>query len=183
ISFLRTMPNMKIFAPCGKSDFSYLLNMALIDGGPVAIRYPRDCARDLSVLPVLEGYFCTETADIVLIGIGPLMEECLIAHERLLAVGIKCSVFYSPQVWPITDTCASQVQRASLIITVEDNITAGGFGNALLQRLHDEGYGGKLISLGHTHEVIAQGPRRYQLERAGLTAENIISEVLKYAQR
>jgi len=182
LSYLRTIPGMTIFAPAGSDDFDFLLGEALKIKGPVALRYPRDEARSYTLSCSLAGsYRGDENPDLLLVGVGPLVRECLEAAEVIRRGGKKVGVYYVPQVWPLPTELVELARSTTLVVTAEDNILPGGFGASLQEILSSQGYQGRVKCLGFADGFVAQATRTRLLERAGLTAEGIVTVVDSYA--
>ncbi|MBT9152083.1 MAG: 1-deoxy-D-xylulose-5-phosphate synthase [Firmicutes bacterium] len=181
LSYLRTLPGMKIFAPVGKDDFGFLLAEALKQPGPVAVRYPRDEARHLGLKPssLLGQCIGDREPEVLLVGVGPLLGECLEAAKVLRANGFLVGVYYAPQIWPLPLPLLELVSRTPLVVTVEDNILSGGFGSSLEESLERVGGTGraKIIRLGYKDGFVAQASRARQLALAGLNAPQIVTLV------
>jgi 1-deoxy-D-xylulose-5-phosphate synthase len=177
LSYLRTMPTMRILAPCGAKDLPKLLEGALSQaGGPVAIRYPRDLANNEE----LDFNMIEEATDVLLVGVGPLYWECHAAAGILQEEGIDAQALYCPQVWPISEELLLWGSQASLVVTVEDNVVSGGFGSALREVLSS---GVCVKSLAFADGFVSQAPRRELLREAGLTRESIVGVVREWQEK
>ena len=177
LSYLRTLPNMTILAPSGEQDLLPLLEKALSLAAPVALRYPRDCARALPAqVPVHGALLFDEAPECLLVGVGPLFLACYEAARRLTQQGIRVGVWYCPQVWPLEDELIRLASRAKLVVTAEDNILAGGFGAGVAEALAE--CPAKLVRLGFTHGTVPHAPRSVLLKRMGLTPEGVVAAVL-----
>ena len=182
ISFLRTMPGMRIVAPAGAWDLPELLADALMHGsGPVALRYPRDYA--LNALPLPGLLPCggrLGEGDVLLIGVGPLYYEARAAAELLRAEQTPAAVFYAPQIWPLTEELLEAVGAARLVVTAEDNVLAGGFGSALCEAVMLRGMQTRIITLGYGGNLLPQASRGELLRGAGLTAADMAARVREH---
>lgn len=182
LSYLRTIPGMTILAPSGGDDFAYLLGEALQAHGPVALRYPRDEAGQYGLSSSLTGSYQGDEGPLVLlVGVGPLVKECLEAAAVIRQGGRKVGVYYAPQVWPLPTELVALAHRTPLVVTVEDNVLPGGFGASLQEALAGSGYLGRVRSLGFTDGFVGQASRARLLERAGLTAGSIVALVGRHA--
>jgi len=182
LSYLRTIPGMTIFAPAGGDDLAYLLGEALKMHGPVALRYPRDEARHYGLFCSLAGsYSGDENPAVLLVGVGPLVKECLEAAEVLRRGGKKIGVYYVPQVWPLPTELVEFALKTDLVVTAEDNVLPGGFGSSLQEALASNGYKGLVKCLGYRDGFVAQATRARLLELAGLTALGITAMVDNHA--
>ena len=182
LSYLRTIPGMTIFAPAGGDDFAFLLGEALKMNGPVALRYPRDEARHYGLICSLAGsYRGDENPAVLLVGVGPLVKECLEAAEIIRRGGKKVGVYYVPQVWPLPTELVELALKADLVVTAEDNVLPGGFGASLQEALAGNGYKGLVKCLGYRDGFVAQATRARLLELAGLTVLGITAMVDNHA--
>lgn len=182
LSFLRTMPGITVYAPSSSSDLPYLLEQAVTSSAPTALRYPRDVATPLDLPLTTSGQLLCGQPQILLVGVGPLLKECLTAYERLKGEGINVGVYYCPRVWPLPEDLLLTACKSRLIITVEDNIVAGGFGSSLHEALSARGWQGTIRSLGFANGFVSHASRYQLLLQAGLTAENITEVVHMHEQ-
>ncbi len=115
----------------------------------------------------------------LLVGVGPLLGECLEAAKVLRANGFLVGVYYAPQIWPLPLPLLELVSRTPLVVTVEDNILSGGFGSSLEESPERVGGTGraKIIRLGYKDGFVAQASRARQLALAGLNAPQIVTLV------
>ena len=181
LSYLRTLPHMTVLAPSGQEDLLPLLEEALRLESPVALRYPRECARALpQKLPLHGTLLIDEEPECLLVGVGPLFLECYKAASRLKSQGVRAGVWYCPQVWPIDERLLALASRVKLVVTAEDNILAGGFGASLAEA----GLAGKtkLVRLGFSDGAVPQAPRPVLLAGAGLTADGLVAAVIHALQ-
>lgn len=182
LAYLRTIPGMTIFAPAGEDDFAFLLGEALKMNGPVALRYPRDEARHYDLAYSLAcSYRGDENPAVLLVGVGPLVKECLEAAEVIRRGGKKVGVYYVPQVWPLPKELVELARKTDLVVTAEDNVLPGGFGASLQEAVASTGHKGRVKCLGFRDGFVAQATRARLLERAGLTALGIIAMVDNHA--
>ena len=182
LSYLRTMPGLTVYAPVGSDDIPRLLEHALGINAPVALRYPRDKANPVELPVTTTGEVLCGRGDILLVGVGPLLLECIKAYHELKDNDIATCVYYCPQVWPLPDDLIEKSLEARLIITLEDNILAGGFGSSLSEALAKQGAGNKIHCLGFDNGFVQQAPRQVLLAEAGLSAAKIREVVEEYEQ-
>ncbi len=101
------------------------------------------------------------------------------AAELLAAQGIAAAVVNARFVKPLDADCLYRVaQRAALVVTLEENITLGGFGTSVCELLATAGLIVPVLSLGIPDIILGQGPRDILLARLGLTPEAVRQTVL-----
>jgi len=182
ISFLRAVPNLTVLAPSSGPELSAMLRWALKQDGPVAIRYPRadtvpyngrvelDWQGPIPALELKAGRDC------VIFAVGPLVETALQA-ARALEPEISCGVVDIRSLKPLDHELLLRVARfTGCVITLEDNVLAGGFGSSILELLSAE-QGIKVERIGYPDRFIPQGSIAQLHQEYGLTAENIVCTV------
>ena len=165
LSYLRAMPNMIVMAPADENELRRMLYTAIYHDGPAAVRYPRGTglgvALDDTITPVALGKSkVVRTGDDVLIlAIGRPLHDALTAAETLAAEGVACTVVNCRFVKPLdTGRIGDLVRRIPRVVTVEDNMLAGGFSSAVLEHLGDAGIGGfSLRRLGINDTFVEHG--------------------------
>src|SRR3990172_5026503 len=182
ISYLRHIPNLLFMAPKDGEELREMLRFALRHDGPSAIRYPRG-----KVLPNL-GYgirntelttgkakVLSEGDDIVILAVGNTVHPALQAAERLRADGIGPSVVNVRFIKPLDeDLILSLAEKSKRIVTVEENVLAGGFGSAVLECLSKAGLADILVKrIGIGDEFVEHGAQSVLRKQHGLDGEGI----------
>ncbi len=182
LSYLRMVPNMTVLAPKDESELRDAVFTALkLERGPVAIRYPRGkgLGRDLSApytyLAPGESEQLRDGTDIALIAVGTMVGPCLNAADMLAAEGLSVSVVNARYVKPLdTDTMVRVARKTGVVLTVEENVLPGGFGDAVASALRDAGcHSVRLRTLGLPDRFLAHGPQELLLKTVGLSADGI----------
>lgn len=182
LSYLRSMPNMVVMAPRDENELARMLATAMRYDGPAALRYPRGRAvgvpveRPLRPLPIGRGEVLAEGTDVLLIGIGRPVNDCLRAMEELKRLGISAAVIDARFVKPMDETLICEwVLRIPRVVTVEENVLQGGFGSAVLETLCDHGVGFQAVRrLGIPDRFIEHGPQALLRELAGIDTKAIV---------
>lgn len=184
-SFLRHMPNITLMAPKDENELQHMLHTAFELNQPVALRYPRGNGvgvkldEEVVTLPIGIAEEIKPGDDIVFFAIGSMVEACKQASEFLGYVGIEAGVVNARFIKPLDgDMLIRIASRTKYIVTVEDNVLAGGFGSAVLEFLNDHGIAQpKVLRLGFPDKFIEQGPRKDLLAKYTLSGENIAKRV------
>ena len=176
LSYLRLIPNLKIAAPKDATELCALLETALATDGPVAIRYPKgpvSASPDLPVEPLPVGRWeeVRKGKDAV------IFEVAGEAAERLEMQGLSCGVINARWVKPVDPRIADWARAYPTVLTVEDNVGAGGFGGAVLEALAPHGLAGRVRNLALPDAFLPHGKASDILKEHGLDAAGIARAV------
>ena len=185
LSFLRCIPNIQIMAPRDAADLKAMTRHCLTLEGPTAIRYARGKApsigdttgRDISCGEILR-----HGDDATLLGLGPVLQNCLEAAERLERIaGLSVAVADARWVKPLDEELIERL-AGKPIITIEENSIVGGFGSAVLEHFEKRDMLGRvrLKRLGFPDEFVPHGTREEQLADIGLDVDGIVESVRKF---
>jgi 1-deoxy-D-xylulose-5-phosphate synthase len=185
IAYLRTLPNVVLMAPANAEELQAMLGAAFELRMPVAIRYPRDAApaADGPVAPVELGRAVRlrEGSDVVLAAYGTMVPLALAAARILAGSGVEASVINARFAKPVdAATISAALERARLLVTLEEHAVAGGFGSAVLEAL--AGLDGVLpptLLIGVPDRFIEHGSRDSLLAKLGFTPQGIADKVLR----
>ena len=184
-SFLRHIPNLMIMAPKDENELRHMLYTAFHVNGPVVIRYPRGNGLGVSIdqpfqqLVIGSAESLKVGNDIVFLATGAMVEPCQRASQLLEVQGIQAGVVNARFIKPLDEQMIRGLSRdVGIIVTVEDNILAGGFGSAVLEYINEQNFNWvKVLRLGFPDEFIEHGKREKLLAKYKLTAEGIAAEV------
>ncbi len=142
ISYLRMIPNMTLMSPRDEEELRHMLYTAVNLGKPCAVRYPRGSGTGV---PLSDGFHAIvpgsgeilETgSDIAIVAIGDMVAPSLVARNILLSSGISAMVVNARFIKPLDEQLLSDIAaRFEVIVTVENNVLAGGFGSAVMEFL------------------------------------------------
>ncbi len=189
LSFLRQIPGMSLMAPRDEAELVRMLRTAVGAGRPVAIRYPRGSGPEAAIpsgpgpgmVPWGKGELLAEGKDVLLVGIGSTVAMCLDAAEELRKQGVSAAVVDARFVKPLdADLLLPLVRRIGRVVTVEENLLAGGFGSAVMELLeeHDE-HPQRFRRIGVRDRFVEHGSPAQLREECGLTAAHIVSGALR----
>lgn len=191
LSFLRHIPNLTIMAPKDENELRHMLYTAVKMDGPVAIRYPRGSGLGVAIdepmkqLPLGLAEELRTGKDVVLLAAGAMVAPSLAASDLLAAQGISAWVINARFIKPLDEQLIRSLARSvGVIVTVEDNILAGGFGSAVLEYINSQSLNWvKLLRLGMPDTFIKHGSRAELFAKYHLDAEGIASNVATYLHR
>ena len=138
LSYLSGIPNMHIMAPKNKWELSDMLKFAVDFDGPIAVRYPRGVACDSMKeqrAPIEYGRaeLLKKGKDIALLAVGSMVQTALFVDELLQREGIDATIVNARFVKPIdTDMVDTLLKDHRMIVTMEENVLCGGFGEHVL---------------------------------------------------
>ena len=107
----------------------------------------------------------------------------LIAADRLADQGIAVTVVDPRWTKPVDPALAGLARRARLVVTVEDNGLAGGFGDAVARLLRDEGVAVPLKTFGIPQRFLAHGTRDEVLDEIGLAPQHLARQITEAVAR
>jgi 1-deoxy-D-xylulose-5-phosphate synthase len=181
LSYLRHIPRMTVMAPRDQSELVAMLKSSLKYSGPIAIRYPRGSGPQeevdyrLPVLPFGRGELLREGEDLVILAVGPLVYQALEAAEQLSMKGKEAAVINCRFVKPLDEELILEwSNRTKKVITIEENVIAGGFGSAVLELLADRGFNGEAARMGIPDSFLGHGAPDLLCRSIGLNAAGII---------
>lgn len=165
ISYLRMIPNFIVAAPRDENELRHLLYTAVRSGLPFAVRYPRGNGIGVSMdSPLKEikpgtGEIMRRGSDILMIAVGRMVHNTLEAARKLATEGIEATVIDARYIKPLDEKLIlNEAEKIGRIITVEDNILAGGFGSLVAETLADNRMDGiPLLRIGLPDEEIEHG--------------------------
>ena len=182
LSFLRLIPNLKIAAPADATELCALLETALASDGPIAIRYPKGpvpSTPQLPVEPLPIGRWeeLRKGPDAVIFAVGRMVEVAMEAAERLELQKVSCAVVNARWIKPVDPRIVNWARSHPVVVTVEDNVGAGGFGGAVLETLAPHGLAGRVRTLALPDEFLPHGKASDILKEHGLDSAGVAKAV------
>ncbi len=182
LSYLRMVPNMVVGAPSDGVELAGMLESALDHDGPIAIRFPKASVSALPQLPaepIPIGVWeeLSEGEDLLFLAVGRMVEVAQKAAAGLAGKGISCGVVNARWVKPMDPRLPEWVSRYRKVVTIEDNVVAGGFGAAVLESLSITGDSGKVTVLGLPDRFLPGGSVEELMRELGLDADGVIKRV------
>lgn len=189
-SYLRHLPNMMIMAPADENQLRQMLYTALMHDGPVAVRYPRSSGigcpmEELKAIPPGSARVLQEGDQLTLLAVGSMVQPARQAAQELARQGIATACIDARFVKPLDEKLILHyAARTGRMITVEENVLAGGFGSAVLELLQQCGLNQvQVMRLGVPDCFITHGSRDILLKQCGLTGEQIAAAALELMQK
>ena len=184
LSYLRTMPGMTIFVPKDENELRDMLYTALQMDTPTALRYPRGIACDLYHdfrAPIRWGKseILYDEEGIALIAVGSMLETAASVRTHLRDLGYSCSLINARFVKPLDEQCLMRAAASHrLIVTLEENVRTGGFGDHVLEFLNDIGSEVRVINIALPDEYIEHGSVDVLRAETGLDRDSILKRII-----
>ena len=190
LSFLRDIPNLILAAPADENELQHMLKTAFDSNAPFVLRYPRGAGFNVEMdakpkrLEIGKGVWLKKGKDVNILAIGNRVHPALQAAEILKEKGLDCGVINMRFIHPLDTTLIDEALKLShRIVTVEDNILAGGFGSAVAEYLADKQADFKLLRLGIHDEFVEHGKVAKLYDQLGLNAEQMMQHILKWNKK
>jgi 1-deoxy-D-xylulose-5-phosphate synthase len=178
LSYLNMIPGMTILAPADGNQLSEMLEFAINMDGPVAIRYPRGSAEAEHLrLARFKGSNNTisKGSDVQILAVGSMLDEAIKASEILKEKGISCGISNIAVVKPMDTSFADFDTK--LMVTLEDNVISGGFGETFASEYKDAPY--KIVNIAIPDEFVEHGDVTSLRKQCGIDAESIANRVME----
>ena len=184
LSYLSSIPNMCVMAPKNKWELSDMLKFAIRQEGPVAIRYPRGEAFDgladfRAPITAGKGEVLYDECGIALLAVGSMVKTALEVRARLRDLGYSCSLINARFVKPMDEEL---IRRAAgehdLLVTMEENVRSGGFGDRVLEYLNDIQAKVPVISVALPDDYVEHGNVEVLKKETCVDADSIVKRIL-----
>ncbi len=179
LSFLRCLPNLVIFTPSDEAECRNMLYSAFLHEGPAVVRYPRGAgpgvqeSRDMQPIPVGKADIIKEGQEVALLAFGTMLKPASLAGDKLGATVINMR-----SVKPLDEALIRRVAADhDLLVTVEENVVAGGAGSGVAEVLSQAECSTPVIHLGLPDCHVEQGESAEVLAGLGLDADGIIRAI------
>ena len=183
LSYLSGIPNMHIMAPKNKWELSDMLKFAVDFDGPIAVRYPRGVACDSMKeqrAPIEYGRaeLLKKGKDIALLAVGSMVQTALFVDELLQREGIDATIVNARFVKPIdTDMVDTLLKDHRMIVTMEENVLCGGFGERVLSYVQETYPGIRVLPVALPDSYVEHGNVDLLKKEVGIDAETIADTV------
>lgn len=184
-SYLRHLPNMKVLAPKDENELGRMLKTALSLEGPVALRYPRgegigaSLEEPFTPLESLAAEVLEEEGEIAILAVGSMVDAAQKTAKLLKEEELSAAVVNMRTVKPLDEELLHRMaHEKKMLVTMEENALAGGFGSAVLEALADAGLLVPVVRFGIGDAFIEQGKPQELLEMAGLLPEQMARSIL-----
>ena len=183
LSYLSMIPNMTVCAPKNKYELYDMLYFAYQYHGPIAIRYPRGSAYEgfKNMRPPIEygkSELMFEGEKIALVAVGSMVQTAVEVREKLLDKGINATVVNARFVCPLDIECLDRLSRDHhWIVTMEENVLKGGFGEACGDYLLAKHEDVRLLHVGVPDVYVEHGGVDQLKKTLHMDADSIVERI------
>ena len=185
LSYLSSIPNMHIMAPKNKWELSDMLKFAVEFDGPVALRYPRgeayDGLKDFR-RPIVYGKseVIYEEEDIALLAVGSMVKTAEQVRRNLKEIGYSCTLVNGRFIKPVdTDILEELAKDHRLIVTMEENVRSGGFGERVQDYIVDRELPVHVLEITLPDEYVEHGNVSLLYEEVGIDADSVTKRIIE----
>ena len=182
-TYLTGIPNMHVCAPKNKWELSDMMKFAVNLEAPIAVRYPRGCAYDgLKEFrsPVELGkaeWICREW-EIALFAVGSMVKTAEQVRGQLKEMGYGVSLINARFVKPIDEEAVKEACRDHLlIVTLEENVFCGGYGEKVLDCMNRNGLKNGLLNISIPDAYVEHGNAEVLKREMGIDADSIVRRI------
>ena len=181
LSFIRCIPNMVIMAPSDEAMAWKMFNSGYKYSGPVAIRYPRgigtgasfEKTEDTIEIGKSKTVLTSDNKEVIILFFGNLFDSAIQAGKEMNAKVVDMRF-----IKPIDEELIQEISDDyKLIVTIEDNVVAGGAGSAVNEMLLKINTNSKILNIGLPDEFIEHGDQEQQKVINGLDGEGITKSI------
>jgi 1-deoxy-D-xylulose-5-phosphate synthase len=182
LSLLGLIPGMRVAAPRDARRLRELLREAVgFEDGPTAVRFPK--AEVGPDVPTIEQRNCGDVlfsqvdSQVLLVPVGPLGEVAVAAAAELSRLGTAATVIDPRWILPVAPSLVALAGHHQLVVTLEDNGVAGGFGDSFCRALRAAGVDVDVQTVGIAQRFLPQGERAQLLGKHGLDVPGVVATV------
>ena len=183
IGLMRTIPGMVILNPADDVEARLCVLAAAKHQGPVYMRFGRLAVPRIFdesyKFEIGKGSILKEGTDVTVIATGLMVNEALMAAEKLAGEGVSVRVVNMATIKPIDrDIIIDSAKKTGVIVTAEEHNIIGGLGSAVAEVVCEE-YPVPVVRVGVEDTFGKSGPAVQLLHEFGLDAENIAAKCKK----
>lgn len=185
LSYLSNIPNMNIFAPKNRYELAAVIEYSRNFNHPLAIRYPRGTAYDglkefNSPIEYGKSEIIYKEKDIALLAVGSMVEVAIEIREALKEKDYSVSLVNARFVKPVDEKLLENLnENHRLIVTMEENVLNGGFGERVLRITRDMNLKYKVINVAIPNVYVEHGNIEILKSEIGLDKETILNKIQK----
>ncbi len=185
LSFLGSIPNLTIVAPKNAAELEKMLEFAVSFGKPIAMRFPRGTAY-LGMIeqqePLVYGKseVLHEGSKVALLAVGSMVKHAEKVRELLQADHVDATVVNARFVKPIDEELIEELaQNHSLLVTMEENVEHGGYGQSVASFICDHNLDLRHINISVKDNFVEHGKVYELYQRLGLDPQSVYEKIIE----
>lgn len=184
ISYLSSIPNMTIMSPKNKWELSDMIKFAVKYECPIAIRYPRGEAYDgledfRAPIEYGKSEVIYEENDIALFALGSMVRTAEEVRVDLKDRGYPCSLINARFAKPVdTDVISELCHTHSLIVTLEENVQSGGYGEKIRDYVFERKLDVDVLTIALPDDYVEHGNVELLKKEVGIDKDTIVKRVI-----
>lgn len=188
LSYLSSIPNMTVMAPKNKWELSDMMKFAARFDGPIAVRYPRGEASDefeefRQRIEHGKSEMIFEEQDIALLAIGNMVPVAAKVRTKLIGLGYFCSLINARFAKPIDEKMILELTKThKYVITLEENISSGGFGQHVREFVDNNCKGCKVMTVAIEDCFVQHGSPAELLHMLHMDEDSITDRIVEFVR-
>lgn len=184
ISYLSSIPNMTIMAPKNKWELADMMQYAVNFPTPIAVRYPRGTAYDglkefRAPIQLGKSETITEGSKVALFALGSMVQTAEKVAEMLKEQGIEATIVNARFAAPFDkERIASLCENHKLLVTMEENVLSGGFGEHVAAYVNENDLDIKVQAIAIPNAYVEHGNVERLKEDIGIDANSIFEKIM-----
>lgn len=189
LSYFSAMPGMTVMAPKNELEMREMLKFAMELGKPAAVRYPRGAAytglvEHRAPIELGKAEMLYDEGGVLLLAVGSMVKTALQVKETLNAQGIECSIANARFVKPMdTELLREAAGKYSLIVTMEENVHSGGFGEHVAAWYAEEEMQVPLLQIAIPDTFVTHGSPQELCRLTGIDADSVVAKILQRIEK
>ena len=189
LSYLSSIPNMHIMAPKNKWELSDMMKYAVKFGAPIAVRYPRGEAYDglsefREPLEYGKSEMIFDEKEIALLAVGSMVKTATEVRNALKEKGYHVTLVNGRFIKPIDTQMLDRLsQNHKLLVTMEENVESGGFGEKVRSYIDENGYNLSVLSVCVPDEYVEHGNVEILRKEIGIDAESVVNKIIQKMEK
>ena len=182
LSYLRCLPNIVVMVPSDENECRQMLYTAFELPAPAAVRYPRGTGpgvaveQEMTLVPLGRGEIRRQGKQVAILAFGAPLAAVLEAAGEFDA-----TVANMRFVKPLDERLVCELADShDYLVTVEENVVAGGAGSAVTEVLERTGRTCKVLQLGLPDRFVGHGDPAKLIAECGLDAAGIARSIREY---
>ena len=182
-TYLSGIPNMHVCAPKNKWELSDMMKFAVSLGRPIAVRYPRGTAyvglKDhRAPIELGKAEWIYREKEIALLAVGSMVKTAEEVRSLLKEKGYGVSLVNARFVKPLDEEAVREAcEGHELIVTMEENVACGGYGEKVLDYMNRSGYRNRLVNIAIPDAYVEHGNVELLKQEIGIDAGSIVKRI------